>query len=452
MPPIAIELLIIALLILANGFLAMAELAIVSARKARLQQRAEEGDRGAQTVLQLKEQPTPFLSTVQIGITLIGICAGAFAGATIAEELGAKLQSVAPIAPYAEAVSVLLVVVCITYLSLIIGELAPKRLAIDHAEAIACFVARPMLFLSQLGSPLVRLLTASTDCLLQTFGARPSEESPVSEEEIKVLIEEGTKAGVFMPSEEEMLQEVLRLADRKVNEVMTPRKQIVWLDASQSIAEIVQKVVSDLHTNYPVAYGSLDKVVSIVNAKELLIRRLSGQPVELAELVQRHLVVPENQSILAVLETFKQQQKHVALVSDEYGAILGLVTVNDILEAIVGEIPAPGELSDVHATRRDNGSWLLNGMTPVGEFKELFSIKELPGEESGEYHTLGGFVMHQLEHVPSEAESFTFSNLRFEIVDMDRYRVDKVLISAVPPFDKAESKPDATQNGPGKGD
>jgi len=438
MPVTFVEIFAIILLVIANGFLAMAEIAIVSARRARLQQRADEGDKGAKMVLTLKEHPTGFLSTVQIGITLVGVLSGAFAGATVAEELEGVFKTISAIAPYAEVLSVAIVVCCVTYLSLIIGELVPKRLAIDNAELIACAVAGPMLVLSRLASPIVKVLTASTDLVLSVFGKQSVAESPVSEEEINVLIEEGTKAGVFMPSEQEMVAEVLKLSDRTVSEIMTPRKQVTWLDIQKSLEENLRKVMTSIHNSYPVADATLDHVLGIVNAKDLLVRKTLGQTFDLAGCMHHALVVPENKTAMAALELFRESGNHTALVVDEYGTMLGIITVYDIIEAIVGELPTAGGKPRWQATQREDGSWLIDGMAPVDEFKEMFEIKHLPGEEAGLYHTLGGFVTHELEHIPAEAEHFEWSGLRFEIVDMDRYRVDKILVSHISAREEAE--------------
>lgn len=438
MPVTIIEILALVLLVIANGFLAMAEIAIVSARKARLQQRAGEGDKSARMVLELKEHPTGFLSTVQIGITLVGILAGAFAGATVAEELEDIFNTFPAVAPYAEIASVAVVVFCVTYVSLIIGELVPKRLALDNAEFIACAVARPMLLLSRLASPIVKFLTASTDFILSLFGKRAVSESPVSEEEINVLIEEGTKAGIFMPSEQEMVAEVLRLSDRTVSEIMTPRKRVVWLDMQKSLEENLRKVMTSIHNYYPVADATLDHVLGIVNAKDLLVRKSLGQSYELKECLHHALVVPENKTAMAALELFRESRNHIALVVDEYGAMLGIITVYDIIEAIVGELPTAGEKPRWELTQREDGSWLVDGMVPVDDFKDMFELKQLAGEETGLYHTVGGFVTHQLEHIPSAGEHFEWGALRFEIMDMDRYRVDKILVSRISSLEEAE--------------
>jgi putative hemolysin len=274
--------------------------------------------------------------------------------------------------------------------------------------------------------------------VLNAFGKRSVAESPVSEEEINVLIEEGTRAGVFMPSEQEMVAEVLRLSDRTVSEIMTPRKQVTWLDIQKSLEENLRKVMTSIHNYYPVADGTLDHVLGIVNAKDLLVRKALGQTFDLAGCMHHALVVPENKTAMAALELFRESGNHIALVVDEYGTMLGIITVYDIIEAIVGELPTAGVKPRWQATQREDGSWLIDGMAPVDEFKDMFELKHLAGEETALYHTLGGFVTHVLEHIPAVAEHFEWGGLRFEIVDMDRYRVDKVLVSRITAREESE--------------
>lgn len=433
MSSIAIDMLLILLLIIANGVLAMAEIAIVSARKARLQQWADEGNPRARTALDLANAPNQFLSTVQIGITLVGILAGAFSGVTIAQALAARLGHLRWLAPYSEAVAIGVVVVTIAYLSQVIGELVPKRLALSNPERIAAAVAAPMRSLSVLGSPAVRLLSASTDLVLRLLGVQPSAEPPVSEEEIIVLIEQGTQAGMFEKAERKMIESVFRLGDRRVGALMTPRTEIVWLDVDDAAEEIRAKITATVHASFVVAQGNIDNVLGVVESKELLARCLANQPVDLKATLRQPLYVPESLRALQVLELFKQSATHSALVIDEYGGLQGLVTLHDILEAIVGEIRIAGEPAEPQVVQREDGSWLLDGMLPMDEFRELFHLRKLPGEEEGVYQTLGGFVMMQLGRIPLAADHFVWNRLRLEVVDMDGYRVDKVLVVATPP-------------------
>lgn len=425
---IAVEVVFIFLLLIANGVFAMSEIAVVSSRKARLQKRAREGDARAQAALELANSPDRFLATIQIGITLIGILAGAFGGATIAEQLGERIGSVPPLAPYGEAIGLAIVVLAITYLSLVVGELVPKRLALNNPEGIASTIARPMRALSRVAAPAVHLLSVSTNAALKLLRARPSTEPSVTEEEIRVLVEQGARAGVFEEAEREMVESIFRLDDRRVGAIMTPRLEIVWLDAKQPSDEIKRKIAGSHYSRFPVCEGSLDNPLGVAKAKDMLSRCLFGEPLDLRVTLRQPLFVPESRTALQVLELFKQSRTHIALVIDEYGAVEGLVTMNDVLEAIVGDLPLPGGEAEQYAVRREDGSWLLDGALSVDEFKEIFPVGRMPREESGVYHTLAGFVMTYLGRVPSAADHFEWGGLRFEVVDMDGKRVDKVLV------------------------
>jgi putative hemolysin len=422
---------IILLLVLANGLFSMSEMAVVSSRKVRLQQHAEEGRRGATMAYELANNPNRFLSTVQIGITLIGILAGALGGATVATRIGAYLAQISWLAPYSEAIAVALVVLGTTYLSLVIGELAPKRLALNDPERIAMAVSGLMRSLSVVASPAVRLLSASTDLILRILGVKPSLEPPVTEEEIKVLLEQGTEAGVFEAAEQDLVESVFTLGDRRASALMTPRHEVAWLDVEDPPEVLERKIVDCPYSRFPVAQGSLDNVLGEVDAKDLLARSLAGEPFNLRAMVRKPLYVPEIMPALKVLEVFKQSGTQMAMVLDEYGSIQGLVTLTDILEAIVGDIPSAEELAEPPVVQREDGSWLLDGMLPVDEFKELFQLEDLPGEEQGLYQTLGGFVMSQIGRIPTAADHFEWLGLRFEILDMDGPRVDKVLVIPV---------------------
>jgi putative hemolysin len=433
MDSILTQVLIIIGLIIANGFLAMAEIAIVSARKVRLQQRAEEGDAKAKIALELANSPSRFLSTIQIGITLVGILAGAFGGVTIAEQLAPKLNRIAWIAPHGGAVSLSIVVLGITYLSLIIGELVPKQIALHHAERISAAVAPSMRTLSWLAAPLVKLLSLSTQLVLRAFGVRPSEEATVTEEEIKLMIEQGTQEGVFEPSEQEIVERVFRLGDRTANSLMTPRPDVVWLDPNEPPEEIQQKITADSHTHYPVAEGQIDHIIGLVNSKDLLSQNLSCQPIDLRSVLRPALFIPESMSALDMLERFKQKRTHVAFVIDEHGGFQGLVTTSDILEAIVGDIPMPDEAEEAEIIQREDGSWLVDGKVPADELKDLLQTDELPFENENLYQTLGGLVMAFLGRIPKSGDHFEWGGFRFEVMDMDGHRVDKVLINPMPP-------------------
>jgi putative hemolysin len=429
MPSVILEGLIVVLLIFINGIFAMSEIAVVSARKTRLRQWAEEGNAKARAALELANNPNQFLATIQIGITLVGILAGVFGGATIARELAVILSDIPWLAPYGHPLSLVLVVLVITYLSLIVGELVPKRLALNNPERLAMVIAAPMQVLSRIAYPAVHLLGLSTEFLLRALGMKPSTEPPVTEEEIRALIEQGTQAGMFEEAEQEMVERVFRLGDRRVSAVMTPRTEIVWLDREASAQEIRRTIIESVHSRFLVADGSLDNVLGVVHAKDLLAHMLGEQAVNLEATLQQPLYVPESMRALEVLELFKQSGTHIALVIDEYGGIQGLVTPSDILEAIVGDLPAAGEQVEPLAMQRADGSWLLDGMLPVDEFKDLFDLGELPGEDQGIYQTLAGFVVMQLGRIPAATDSFVWEGLKIEVMDMDGNRVDKVLVT-----------------------
>ena len=426
MSRIAIEILIVVLLILVNGLFAMAEIAVVSARKTRLQQQAQEGDKKAQAALELANAPNQFLATIQIGITLVGIVAGAFGGATIAEELAKVLQQVPVLAPYGEAIGVAVVVLAITYLTLVVGELVPKRLGLNNPERVAARLAPFMRTLSRLASPLVRSLSLSTDLVVRLLRVQPGQEVAVSEEEISLLLEHGTRAGVFEPGEQEMVEQVFHLGDVPIKAIMTPRMDVVWLDLDDPAEEVRSVVAKAGHSRYPVARGDLDHMLGLVYAKDLLAAGLEGRPLDLEAILRPALFMPETVTALEAVERLKENHTDAALVVDEYGGLEGLLTVDDILRAIVGDISAPGGAAEPGAVQRQDGSWLLDGMLPVEKVKELLGVDSLPHEGS-DYHTLGGLAMLCLERIPSPGDRFECCGWQLEVVDMDGRRVDKIL-------------------------
>jgi len=427
-----IEILIIFLLLIANGVFAMTEIALVSARKVRLQQRADEGDLAAKEALELAENPNRLLSTIQIGITLIGVLTGALGGATLAERLATQLVKIPWLAPYAGGVALAVVVILTTYFTLVIGELIPKRLAMNNPEKIALSIARPMRSLSRLAAPLVSLLSASTDAGLRLLGIKPSDEPPVTEEEIKVLMEQGTQVGVFEVAEQDMVESVFRLGERYIDAIMTPRTEIEWLDLDEPYEELLRQVLESRHTRFPVAAGGLDNVVGILQARDLLIYHTSKGEANIEELMVPPIFVPDSMPALKVLEMIKSSGVHAALVIDEYGGLLGMVTLYDILTAIVGDIPTEGETDEPQVVQREDGSWLLDGLLAVDELKDLLDLPDMPEEDRVGFQTLGGFVMSQIGSIPSAGQHFDWENYRFEVMDMDGRRVDKVLVSPVP--------------------
>ena len=435
-----LEILIIFVLILINGFFSMSEIALVSSRKVRLEQRAESGDQGAADALELTKSSNRLLSSVQIGITLVSMFTGVLGGATLANQLTTVLIKIPWLAHSAGAVSLVLVVLLTTYFSLVLGEQIPKRLGMNNPEKIASRVAGVMNFISKISAPIIRLLTASTDLGLRLLGVSPNQEPPITEEEIKGLVEEGTQVGVFKEAEQDMIEGVFRLNDRLINAIMTPRTEIEWLDLEDPAQILLDEVIRSSHSRFPVANGSLDEVVGILNARDLLEQHMTNQQFDLLTLVQKPLFVPENTPASRVLEMVRQSGLHEALVIDEYGGLLGLVTLFDVLEAIVGELPAQDDHSEPEVIRREDGSYLLDGLLPIDELKELFDLDELPEEEKIGFQTLGGFMMNQLGHIPGSGQKFQYQNLNFEVVDMDSRRVDKVLVTPVP--ETAKSKQD----------
>ncbi len=429
------EILIIFVLLVANGVFAMAEIAVVSSRKARLKALAGEGSAPAQAALALAQEPTRFLSTVQIGITLVGIMAGAFGGATLSEKLALWLTQFPALVPYSKVLSMLIVVGAITYFSLIIGELAPKRIALTNPEARAMLLARPMTFLSRLASPVVWFLTVSTNVILKAFGLGKDVEAPPSEEEISHLIEQGTTAGVFHKAERAMVEGVLHLDELPVTEIMTRRTKIVWLNIADTDEVNWRKIVASGHSHFPVYEGTRDQVIGMVSVKSLWANAAAGVANELRNHLMRPLFVPSSITAVQLLETFKKSGKHLALVTDEFGSIQGLVSLIDVMEAIVGDLPQPGDRRLPDAVQREDGSWLVDGAMPVEELKRRFATGPLPREDRATFETLGGFIVDRFGHIPAVGEHLIVNGWRFEIVDMDRHRVDKVLLSrpATPP-------------------
>jgi putative hemolysin len=432
---LSFDIIVILLLILLNGLFSMSEIAILSARKARLLQWVEEGNQKARVALDLANAPNMLLSTVQIGITLVGVLSGAFGGATLAEEFADYFNGFEMFKPHGESVALGIIVLCITFLSLVIGELVPKRFALNHPERIAILTAGPMQLLARIAAPAVHLLSFSTELVLKIMRFKPSEEPPVTEGEINLLIEQGTIAGVFEEVEQDMVSRVLRLGDRRVGALMTPRKRIVWLDLNESVERNRRKIMKSVVSRFPVCQGRLSNVLGVVHVKDLLTRCLSGRALDVRFGLQKPLFVLESTHVLRVMELFKESGTQMALVVDEYGTIEGLVTLNDLLESIIGDIPSMDESGQPSIVQREDGSWLVEGMISVDELREFLDVGRFPSEEAGDYETLGGFVMTTLGRIPSAGDHLECCGYRFEVVDMDGRRVDKVLIERLPPQD-----------------
>ncbi|MCC6957331.1 MAG: HlyC/CorC family transporter [Anaerolineales bacterium] len=375
MVSITIEILMILFLILLNGLLAMSEFAVVTARKNRLQERANRGDRGASAALELAREPTDFLASVQIGITLVGVLAGAFGGATVAQALAARLANIKMLASYSQAIALALVVVLITFFTLVFGELTPKRLALIRPESLAAALARPMRLFARITAPLAWLLSAATDLVLRILRAEEPDEPLVTEDDLKVLISQATRAGVILEAEKNLVSGVFRLGDRRAGMLITPRTEIEWLDLDQPLEQNLRIVTNSQHSRFPVGCGSLDDVQGVVLAKDLLRICLSGAPIDLQEVLIPPIFVPENAPALQVLEVFKTAQPPIVMVIDEYGGLQGLLTIHDILEAFVGEITSWEALGDPSIYRRSDGSWLVDGRLQIDEFVEAFQRK-----------------------------------------------------------------------------
>jgi magnesium and cobalt exporter, CNNM family len=409
----------------------MSEIAVVAARKVRLQQRAEDGDERARTALALAHDPNKFLSTVQFGITMVGVLAGAYGGATIAEKLVPSISQVPQLEPYAHGIALGVVVAMITVLSLILGELVPKRIGLNNPEAIASWVARPMILLSKVGGPAVGVLTAVTNFVLRLFGVKGQAEPNLTEDEIKALISQGAETGAVGAMEENIVQRVFQLGDQRVAAIMTPRPDIEWIDVDASEEELREFLASHSHTQFVVCHGGLDDVLGIVRSADLLPNAFTGTQIDLRRLTREALFVPDSMPAVQLLESFRSSHKHVALVMDEYGAVEGLVTVTDLLTAIVGELPADASEAQGAFVARADGSWLVDGSAAMEDVQSHFGMDGLPEDEAGAYHTIGGFVMARLGRVPRAADNFEWGGMTFEVIDMDGRRIDKVLVSRV---------------------
>ena len=421
------EIVIIFLFIILNGVFVMSEIAVVSSKKPRLQQRANEGDQRARRALDLAGDPNPFLSTVQVGITLIGVLVGAVGGVTLGNQIAPLIAQIPILAPYATSIALFIVVLVITYFSIVLGEIVPKRIGLQNPEKLAATFAGPMTFVSRLFSPLVWFLTKSSDLVMRLLGQKPSIESPVTEEEILVQIDQGTQAGVIEETEQDMVEGVFRMHERRVFSLMTPRSEIIWLDIKDSPKEIQKVIEESMYSRFPVCEDSLDNVLGIIKARDLLLESLHGEPLALKRNLQQVKYIPETSFASRALEIFKSGAAEMLLIVDEFGSVQGVLTINDILEEIVGDL----EASEPQATQRQDGSWLLDGMLSIEDFKEIFNIRRIPDED--EYETLGGFVMTSLGRVPKPADRFEWTIFRFEVMDMDGNRVDKVLVTTIPP-------------------
>lgn len=435
---IAAEVALILLLVLLNGFFALAEMALVSAKRARLQAMAERGSRGARTALDLLEDSTSFLSAIQVGITLIGILTGVYSGATFAEHLGADLAEHGVPVRYAEQVAFALVVLVVTVVSLIFGELVPKRIALSHAESLAMFVAPIMKVFARGMAPLVWLLRVTVDGVLRVLPLSSAPQASVTEDEVRALIAEGTQTGVFLASERRLIEGVLALADRKVESIMVPRQDVMWLDLDEPLDALWQQAKQSGHARFLVAHGSLQDMlgmITLANLSEALRRgRLDPE-----RDIDAPLHVPVGISALQLLDQFQKSSTHLAVITDEYGSIEGVATPVDILRAIAGELPDLGTRERAEALRRDDGSWLVDGHLSIEDLQQKLGRRDMTSR-GGEYHTVAGFVLARLGRIPKAGDVMTWRNLRVEVIDMDALRIDKVAIVQVEPAAMMDSE------------
>ncbi len=423
-----IEIVILFCLIFLNGLFVMAEIALVSARKSKLEDMASKGDGKAKAALGLTENPELFLSTAQIGITLVSILTGYYSGEKFSVYLKPYVEKIPHLHHYAASISTGLIVIIVTFLSILFGELIPKRIGLLAAERIARTVARPMKLVSRIGYPIIALLNWLSNLFFVVFSIKPSTDSNVTEDEIKAIIHEGTEQGTIQEAEQEIIERVFHLGDRNITSLMTHRSDIIWFDLKRDEQKIKEKILKEPHSLYPVCDGQIDNIKGMVSIKDLYVADDSAM---FKDLIKPALFIPENNTAYQVLEKFKQSKTHSCCIVDEYGSLLGMITLNDILEAIVGDIPQP-DMADYEIVKREDGSFLVDAQIPFYDFLVHFDKTEWMNEGEHEFDTLAGFILHQLEHIPHTGERMEWKDFKFEIVDMDAQRIDKVLVIAIP--------------------
>ncbi len=419
------EIFILIGLILLNGVFSMSEIALVSSRKARLEAQANKGNKKAKEALQLANHPDKFFSTVQIGITLIGILTGIFSGRNMQDDMQGVFNQWAVTAPYSDTLATVTLLIIITYFTLIFGELVPKRLGLSRPEAISKFMAKPMSVLSFITYPFIWLLSKSTAFISKIFNIK-SDNSAVTEEEIKAIISEGTEHGTIEEAEQEIIERIFHLSDRNITSIMTHRSDIIWFELNDNEEKIKEKIVSEPHSIYPICDGDIDEVKGVVSIKDLYV---SNDLTLFKNLMSPALFVPENNSAYQVLEKFKESKVHCCFIVDEYGSLQGMITLNDILEAIVGDIPQP-DFMDYAITEREDGSYLVDAQLPFYDFLTKFEKTEWMNEGEREFDTMAGFILHELERIPKTGDKLEWKGFEFEILDMDGHRIDKLLVKA----------------------
>jgi putative hemolysin len=419
-----VAILILFCLILLNGLFVMAEIALVSARKSKLEEMASKGDVKSKAALRLTENPELFLSTAQIGITLIAILTGYYSGEKFSDDLQPYIDKVRYLHPYSHSISTGLIVIIVTFLSILFGELIPKRIGLLKAERIARIVARPMTVFSKIGYPIVALLNWLSGLFFILFSIKPSPEGDVTEDEIKAIINEGTEQGTIEVAEQEIIERVFHLGDRNITSLMTHRSDIIWFDLNETEEMIKEKILREPHSVYPVCDGEIDNIKGMVTIKDMYV---ADDSTPFKDMMTQAMFVPENNTAYQILEKFKETKTHSCCIVDEYGSLLGMITLNDILEALIGDIPQP-DVSDYEIVKRDDGSFLVDAQIPFYKFLAHFDKTEWMNEGEHEFDTLAGFILHQLEHIPRTGERMEWKDFKFEIVDMDAQRIDKVLV------------------------
>lgn len=417
------EILILAGLILLNGLFSMAEIALVSARKSRLEVQANKGDKKAEEALRLANKPETFLSTVQMGITVIGILTGIYSGEKITDDFAAYLAKWPLIEPYSYGIATTIVVIIVTYFTIIFGELVPKRLGLSRPEAIAKAVATPMRVISLITHPFIWLLSKSSNIIVKIFGLKPND-NQLTEEEIKAIISEGTEQGTIEETEQEIIERVFHLSDRNITSLMTHRSDIIWFNLDDTEETIKEKIMSEPHSIYPICDNTIDNIKGVVAIKDLYV---TPDNVQFKNLMRPALFVPENNTAFQVMEKFKESKLHSCFIVDEYGTILGMITLNDILEAIIGDMPQP-DMLDYEVTEREDGSYLVDAQIPFYDFLTHFEKAEWMNEGEQEFDTLAGFILHRLERIPHTGDKLDWKGFNIEIMDMDGHRIDKVLV------------------------
>lgn len=436
----AFEIVVILLLVIFNGLLAMSEIAIVSSSKTRLEKWAKDGNANAAAVLALANDPGNFLATVQIGMSLTAILAGVFGGATVADALAAVLDRIVPLGPYSKIIAVATVVLAITFLTVMFGELVPKRVALVHSEKIACGVAGLMVRLSRAMAPIVRMISFMTDVILGMIGVKELKALPVTSDEIKMIIDQGAQAGVFETSEHSLVKSVLCLTDKNVTALMTPRTDIVWVDITDSAEKVLDVLTHSTPSRILVGQGDLDHIQGYMKVRHILTAPKPIESVDFKSHLEKPLFVPESKSALAVLELFKKSGVHIGVVIDEFGQTIGITTTTDLLKAIVGELPVAGRKADLRAVARTDGTWLLDGRLPIDQFKDIINIAKLPEEEKAHFQTLGGFVMHQFGRIPEVADEMEWGGYLFRIISMSGNRIGKVGVARQHPEPVTEGR------------